>query len=221
MPLSARASYQYHERDLPILIFFPSFVLCLHSFVGIRVKEKHRHIPLPVQASYRAPAPLLTSMPKYIYPIPIEQSDGRLLIVRRPRGGHDLGSDMKALRHEGVDILVSLLERRESLALGLEMEEAMALRYGMRFINLPVPDYSVPAERASFNRIVLGLADAIGAGSQVAVHCHMSIGRSSLLAISILRRRGMDLDDAIALVQAARGARVPETGEQLRWLQEG
>lgn len=156
-----------------------------------------------------------------VYPVPLENIAGRLLIVRRPRGGDDLGSDMEALRHEGADILVSLLEDRESRELGLDDEESLALRYGMRFISLPVPDYSVPAERASFNRIVLDLADAVRAGSQVAVHCHMSIGRSSLLAISILRGLGMDLDDAIVVVQASRGARVPETAEQLCWLQEG
>ncbi len=155
-----------------------------------------------------------------IYPIAIEKTSGRLMIARRPRGGDSLGSDIEALRREGTDILVSLLEHRESQELGLEEEEVLALRHGMRFISLPVPDYSVPADRTSFNGIVLDLADAIRAGSQVAVHCHMSIGRSSLLAISILRRLGMPLDKAIALVQAARGARVPETGEQLRWLQE-
>lgn len=156
-----------------------------------------------------------------VYPVPIENIAGRLLIVRRPRGGDHLAGDMEAVRGAGVDILVSLLESRERLELGLESEEALASRHGMRFISLPVPDYSVPAERASFDEIALDLAGAISTGSQVAVHCHMSVGRSSLLVLSILRRLGMGLDDAILLVQEARGARVPETKEQLQWLQEG
>lgn len=44
-----------------------------------------------------------------------------------------------------------------------------------------------------------------------------SIGRSALIAAAILMAAGTDPETAVATIERARGLRVPETDEQMRW----
>jgi protein-tyrosine phosphatase len=52
----------------------------------------------------------------------------------------------------------------------------------------------------------------------VVVHCRAGIGRSSLIAGTVLVRFGIPPEEAWRLITAARGFRVPETPEQGEWL---
>ncbi len=62
------------------------------------------------------------------------------------------------------------------------------------------------------------LAEKIGEGSTIAVHCRAGIGRSSLIAACVLAVSGTDPDAAFALIAAARGVAVPDTMEQRDWV---
>jgi protein-tyrosine phosphatase len=55
-------------------------------------------------------------------------------------------------------------------------------------------------------------------GENVVVHCRQQIGRSGLIAIALLARKGIALKHAIELASSARGREVPETEEQSAWL---
>lgn len=63
------------------------------------------------------------------------------------------------------------------------------------------------------------LAAALTEGQAVAIHCRMGIGRSSLIAVSLLTRVGHAADDAWRRVEAARGRPVPDTPEQRAWVE--
>ena len=54
-----------------------------------------------------------------------------LAIVLRPRGDDLLEIDMAGMKRDGVQILVSLLEKSETEMLGLEEEGSFAERTGM------------------------------------------------------------------------------------------
>ena len=62
------------------------------------------------------------------------------------------------------------------------------------------------------------LRSELGAGKNVAVHCRQGIGRSGLVAASLLSLSGIDPATAFQQVSAARGLPVPETPEQKRWV---
>jgi protein-tyrosine phosphatase len=142
-----------------------------------------------------------------------------LAIVPRPVGGESLGAEMAAMRAAGIDIVVSMLEPAEARELGLEWEEAAARKSGIRFVSFPIPDHGTPAETEPFERILEFLERSMLEGKRVGVHCRGCIGRSSVIAASLLVRSGMKDVDAWRQIREARGTSVPETPQQRAWVE--
>src|ERR1043166_9063805 len=144
---------------------------------------------------------------------------GRLAIMPRPRGGDWLAEEIVSWRRKGVDVVVSLLEPDEATELDLRDESSAAQASGIQFLSFPIADRGVPASRKAFLDLATGLSSLLASGKNVAVHCRQGIGRAALVAIYLLALSGVDLQIASNRVAAARGCPVPETVEQLRWLQ--
>lgn len=145
---------------------------------------------------------------------------GRLAIVARPRGGDWLCDEITALSREGIDVLVSMLTPDETEELGLcgEAEECQAAN--LTFFNIPLLDRSVPQNTDDFLRRVESVAELVRGGRSVGVHCRASIGRASILAVSVLVRLGWETAQAFNAVEAARGCSIPDTPEQRRWVSD-
>ena len=111
-----------------------------------------------------------------------------------------------------------MLTDEETGELGLEREAVECSAAGIQFVNVAIPDRSVPSDRDAFLRSVERLAELVRGGRHIAVHCRASIGRSSLLAASLLIRLGWDANAAFDAIQIARGCPVPDTIEQRRWV---
>ena len=144
---------------------------------------------------------------------------GRLAIVPRPRGGDWLAGELAALRELGVDALVSLLTVEELIELELMAEADLARAAGLGFRNFPIPDFRVPRLDATTVDFVDALSTAVRAGQAIAVHCRMGIGRSSMIAASVLTTFGLSSSEAFARISTARGRPVPDTDEQLQWVE--
>lgn len=144
---------------------------------------------------------------------------GRLAIVTRPRGGDWLDDEASGWRRAGLDVVASLLESAEAVQLDLLDEPRAAEANGIRFISFPIPDRGVPASVTTATSLMAEIAKALEEGKNVAVHCRQGMGRSGLIAAGVLLSSGISLDRAIRLVSSARGLAVPETAEQLSWLQ--
>jgi len=138
----------------------------------------------------------------------------QLAIVPRPRGGDWLDDEMTALREAGIDTVVSMLEEHEASELGLDREEAAAVRAKLNFVNFPIPDRKVPADAEQFQVFIAGLQQQIQSGKHVGVHCRACIGRASVAAASMLIRSGIPTAVAWHQVATARGFPVPDTQEQ-------
>jgi protein-tyrosine phosphatase len=119
-----------------------------------------------------------------------------------------------ALSKGGIDVLVSMLTEEESNELGLDKESDKCAAAAIKFVNLPSPDRSVPSNTDDFLRCVEQLAEMVRDGRSLAVHCRASIGRSSVLAVSVLVRLGWDANEAFNAVESARGCSIPDTPEQ-------
>lgn len=138
--------------------------------------------------------------------------------MARPRGGDWLAEELAALRELHVDTLVSLLTADEAIELDLDAEPDLARAAGLSFRSFPVPDYTVPRLDAATVDFIDRLAADVRAGQTIAVHCRMGIGRSSLIAASILATLGNTPAQAFAAIAAARGRPVPDTDEQRQWV---
>jgi protein-tyrosine phosphatase len=143
----------------------------------------------------------------------------RLAIVPRPRGGDWLEDDIAHLRRDGVDVLVSMLQPDEADELGLSAERDACEIAGIVFQSFPIPDRETPASVSAFSKFVQKLQSELRAGRSVAVHCRASIGRSSLLLASLLCAEGLQPEDAFARLAKARGLQIPDTQEQIRWVE--
>lgn len=149
-----------------------------------------------------------------------EAAPNRIAIVARPRGGDWLCDEMSALSREGIDVLVSLLTEEETDELGLHREREECESAAIKFVNLPILDRSVPPDRDGFLNSIEHLAEMVRAGRSLGVHCRASIGRSSVLAVSVLVRLGWDANKAFCAVESARGCSIPDTPEQRQWVIE-
>ena len=142
----------------------------------------------------------------------------RLAIASRPQGGEWLRGDVRQLRDEGIDILVSLLSWGESRELELDEERAECSAVGMTFVNFPIPDRQVPPSRLGFLTFAQFVHKRASEGLRVGVHCRACIGRSSVLLATVLRLEGFTTREAFDRISDARGVRVPDTAAQARWV---
>lgn len=143
----------------------------------------------------------------------------RVAIVLRPRGGVRLEDDLHALRREGVDILISLLTTEEQEELGLSDEAGACARAGIQYFSFAIPDRQVPHSVGELQQVVKGLRQMLRSGKSVGAHCRAGIGRSSLLIAAILCSEGISAEDAFARISEARGLQVPDTLEQMIWME--
>lgn len=143
----------------------------------------------------------------------------RLAIVPRPRGGDWLEDEAISMKKAGIDILVSMLQVEEADELGLTAEAAACQAAGIEFKSFPIQDREAPSSIASFSAFVEQLRVELHSGRSVAVHCRASIGRSSLLLAGVLCAEGFPPDDAFKRLAKARGLQVPDTAEQVQWIQ--
>lgn len=145
---------------------------------------------------------------------------GRLGIVPRPRGGDWLADEVRSWRAAGLDVVTSLLTAGELAELELQKEAALSRAEGLEFHSFPIPDLGVPQSRMDFARLVSELERRLKSGKNIAVHCRQGIGRSSLVAASLLVSAGETPIGAFRRIEEARGRPVPETKEQLEWVSQ-
>jgi protein-tyrosine phosphatase len=143
----------------------------------------------------------------------------RLAIVPRPRGGDWLEDELNQMKRAGIDVLVSMLQVDEAAELGLSSEAELCEARGIVFRAFPIPDRETPPSTASFSQFVEDLRADAHAGRSIAVHCRASIGRSSLLLAALLTAEGFAPDDAFRRLIVARGLQVPDTADQVRWVE--
>ena len=84
-----------------------------------------------------------------VYPI-IDATRNHIAIVARPRGNDWLCDEINAFSREGIEILVSMLTDEEAEELGLNDESAECAAAEISFVNVPIPDRSVPSDTNAF-----------------------------------------------------------------------
>ena len=111
------------------------------------------------------------------------------------------------------------LEPEEERDLELHTEGSEARAHGMEFRSVPIADRAVPPSRMAFVGQVEAIGEELASGRNVVLHCRQGVGRTGVMAACLMLMRGEKLDGVLETLSRARGLRVPETAEQLRWLE--
>jgi protein-tyrosine phosphatase len=154
-----------------------------------------------------------------VYWVKAELGSGRLGIAERPAGEGRLSREIKAMRAQGVDVLVSMLTFEEMVGAGLLDEDETCVAQGIVFHSLPVRDHSLPDALAPVNEMVERLRSYLQEGKSVAIHCWAGIGRSALMLASVLCGEGATPEQAFFHISRARGLQVPDTASQFMWVE--
>jgi atypical dual specificity phosphatase len=119
---------------------------------------------------------------------------GRLAGMGRPGLLRDEDTDLEAVAHAGIDVLVSLTRR--------PIPPERLRSYGIIGRHFPIPDMGVPAV-APTARLCREMERHLEAGRGVAVHCRAGLGRTGTLLAAFLAWTGHTPDAAIAQVRCA------------------
>ncbi len=138
----------------------------------------------------------------------------------KQRAGEWIEEEFSGLKTLGITIVISMLESGESYELGLQAEAEHCKNNGIEFLSFPIPDRGLPSNIEKFVKLAEYMQTEIQQGAGVVVHCRGGVGRCSLLAASVLLREGNNTTEALKLISVARRVEVPDTEEQVNWLQE-
>ncbi len=142
----------------------------------------------------------------------------RLAIMPRPRGGEWLEDEVTGWSRDGVQMVVSLLQRYEGSELQILQAESLCKLHGIEHRSFPIQDRAVPESLPQFIGLATDLAAAVQGGIAVAIHCRAGIGRSALTVGAVLLRLGVTFDAVFPMISRARGLAVPDTAQQAEWL---
>ncbi len=108
------------------------------------------------------------------------------------------------LRSDGVRAIVCLTERDEVDHKSYEYAEALATG-SVPCLVLPfeIPDRGAPADRDGFWQLAGALAQRLRSGESILIHCAGGVGRTALLAISVLLALGQPVEEARNVVSRA------------------
>lgn len=148
-----------------------------------------------------------------------QEFPGRIAIVSRPRGGDWLESEIDSWANAGLDVIVSMLEPPEIDEFDLSREHELSAAKGIQFVSFPVPDRGVPPLDDRFLNLIDELRSLLLSGKNIGIHCRQSIGRAPLLAAALLVSDGLEASEAFRQLSVARGRTVPETREQVNWIE--
>jgi protein-tyrosine phosphatase len=146
--------------------------------------------------------------------------NGHLAVMARPGVGEPIPKTFATLATLGVRVVVSLLEATETRELGLEGEHSACEAAGIEFFSFPIKDRGLPRDPEAVSRLSRLAHARIAEGCGWVFHCRAGIGRSGMMAASVLLQDGLTVREAFARISAARGLTVPDTPGQLEWLEE-
>jgi len=146
-----------------------------------------------------------------------EFASGDVGMMARPRGNDWLEDEIKKLKLNGVNCVVSLIEQSEIYELEIEKEEFYCNQNQIDFINYPIRDRGIP-EKESFINLITELDRKLKNGEKIVVHCRMGIGRTSMVSAGILIMNGMNSNIVFDLLSEKRTLKVPDTEIQSDWI---
>lgn len=138
--------------------------------------------------------------------------------MANPVGGEWIEDEFHGIARYGIKRLVSLLEPQEIRELGLAKAAELCAANQIEYLHFPIKDRGIPSSPQKLIELTEDIYRQILLGKNTVVHCRAGIGRTGLLAASVLVKHGHSPEQAFELASKARGVSMPDTQEQYNWV---
>ncbi len=132
----------------------------------------------------------------------------------------DLDLDLDVIKEWGANLVLTLLEPIEMIELKVPNLGEEVQNRGMKWVHLPIADYSVPDDVFEENWLSCGkeIRQLLCDGKNVLIHCKGGLGRAGTIAARLLVELGIEPKKAIRMVRKVRVGAI-ETHAQLALVQ--
>ena len=108
-------------------------------------------------------------------------------------GGAFLNGDIAEIKRQAIEAILDV--RSEYCD-----DEAEIKRFNVQFLHVKIDDRYTPTHQ-QLKEIFSFVNPILDKGKKILIHCQNGYGRSPLIAIAILVKRGMDVADAVNLIE--------------------
>jgi ADP-ribosyl-[dinitrogen reductase] hydrolase len=135
------------------------------------------------------------------------------------RTGHwdrDLAKDLNHISAWGATMVISLIEEHEFEELQVQALAATTELLGMKWRHLPIRDRYPPGCRfqALWAEVGAEIVTMLQAGERIFLHCKGGLGRTGTVAACLLVESGVQPEEAIEKVRAARRNTIETTMQE-------
>lgn len=118
----------------------------------------------------------------------------------------DLAEDIASLKNQNITAVVSLLGSEELVYHGAQGIKSLLTQARIKWYQFPIPDFGVPSSETMklWLEALPQLLKHMQEGQKVVVHCAAGYGRTGMMTAALLIAMGVETEEAIASVRAAR-----------------
>ena len=120
--------------------------------------------------------------------------------------------DLLELKKRKIDIVASLLERKELAELQIANLFELIKKHNFSHYYFPIQDKSVPKNKVQLRRFLNNLCAEIQKDKKILIHCNAGLGRSGLIAALLCKKLGI-VKEPISFIRQYRPGAI-ETKEQ-------
>lgn len=142
---------------------------------------------------------------------------GKLLLHSMPGRFEALDRVWQQIQTDAVAAIVCLNEPHEIRLKSWQYAEALEMgKVPCEVLAFEICEGGVPADRMAFWRLAGRIADRLRAGESVLVHCAGGVGRTAMLAVTVLLVLGQPIEEAESAI--SRAGSIVETMPQVEML---